>query len=119
MIEKLQERFTFGKNSTDNFKYTGIRINQTADNIIEIDQKEFVDKIDDIKDIRNGAPDEPLNKIENKQLRKAIGQLSWAQMGTRPDLSFCTLELSTKMNKGTLSVIDIYIPYHVISPPSK
>ena len=79
-----------------------MRVIQNDDNNIEVNQTEYIESIKSIEKIRKDDQKEPLDKKENQQLRKAVGQLSWAQMSTRPDLAFDTLEMSTNMQKGKL-----------------
>ena len=46
---------------------------------------------------------EPVTETERKQLRAAIGQLSWAACITRPDISFSVCQLSTQVNSALVT----------------
>ena len=45
--------------------------------------------------------EDPLNKHENRNLRRTTGQLNWFATQTRPDLSYDSLSLSMILNKAT------------------
>ena len=44
-----------------------------------------------------------LNQTEQSLLRSQVGRINWAVQGSRPDLGFEMIELSTKLKKGSVS----------------
>ena len=57
----------------------------------------------DFFQFKNQDLENPLDKNENRLLRKTVGQLSWAASQSRPDVGFGALDLSTRLNKATFS----------------
>ena len=49
---------------------------------------------------RASAKNEPFNAQEQTTYRKLIGQLNWAVQGSRPDMAFEIIKMSTKMKQG-------------------
>ena len=43
---------------------------------------------------------EPLNGGELTEIRRLVGRINWAVQGTRPDIAFDMVDLSTKFRKG-------------------
>ena len=103
ILDKLTEKFTFGKVSRRNFKYTGLQIHQKEDFSIMVNQNDYISEMDEIVSIPDGKQEEALEKKQLKTYRRAVGQIAWAQSSTRPDLSFKHLEMSTKMHSATIS----------------
>ena len=44
-----------------------------------------------------------LTAEEQTEYRQLIGQINWAVQGTRPDMAFELIDLSTKLKEGTIS----------------
>ena len=44
-----------------------------------------------------------LNRREQKELRSIVGKLNWAAQGTRPDMAFDVVELSSHFQEGKVS----------------
>jgi hypothetical protein len=53
--------------------------------------------------VRSEQKSSALNQEESTALRSAVGALNWAVHGTRPDLAFDVLDLSTRLNIGTVA----------------
>ena len=60
--------------------------------------QDYIDSLEEIKEIRKAERDELLTRDELKLYRKVTGKLSWLANSTRPDLSYTALEMS-KNNK--------------------
>ena len=71
----------------DNFRYTGIDV-ETYEDRIEIKMEDYIDSLDEIKEIRAADNDETLTRVEMKVHRKMTGKLSWLANSTCPDLSY-------------------------------
>ena len=109
--EKLAKRFTFGKIETENFKFTGLSIQQTSSGIF-VDQNEYIQSIKPIKVDKLVDKNTKLSKELFAQYRGLTGQLNWAAENTRPDIAFDTRELATKNKEATYE--DIYIGNKVL-----
>ena len=100
VIQKLRSKYTFGTIEKGAFVYTGLNIHQDENMKITVDQKDFVEKLT-ANNYPNDAPDKLLRKDENRMIRKTQGQLSWLSTQTRPDISFDSFQLSTRLNRAT------------------
>ena len=104
LMQKLRERFSAGKVEEKSFKYIGFKIQQHSNKVI-------LDHSDYIVNIRNSVLDPrrasekntPLNKSEQTAYRQLIGQLNWAVQGSRPDMAFELISMSTKLKQGNVS----------------
>ena len=83
------------------FKYCGSNIRVKENGDIELDQNDYVDKLELIED-KEGVPERKLQGLEIKQLRGKIGELLWISLMTRPDLAFDINRISTKFPNATL-----------------
>ena len=102
VTEKLSKIFEMGKIEEKKFSYVGFDIDQKADCTI-IDQTRYVkEKINDIRcdPSRAKLPDEPLTSEERSQMRIYAGKVGWLARGSRPDLIFAQIEMSTKFVSG-------------------
>ena len=78
VLKKLREKFSFGSFEERDFVFTGIRLHQWEDGSIEMDQKEYISKIESInvpRDRRKNL-DAPLTEAERHRYRQLIGSLS-------------------------------------------
>ena len=74
----------------------------TVDDGIEIEMKDYVDSLEEVKEIRKANRDNPLTRAELKGFRKMTGKLSWLANSTRPDLSYTALAMSEKNNSAQI-----------------
>ena len=58
--------------------------------------KDYVDSLEEVKEIRKAVRDDPLTSAELKVFRKMTGKLSWLANSTCPDLSYTALAMSKK-----------------------
>ena len=93
VIETVSQQLTVSKIERDNFLYTGIDV-KTLDDGIEIEMKDYVDSLEEVKEIRKANRDDPLTRAELKVFRKMTGKLSWLANSTHPDLSYTALAMS-------------------------
>ena len=101
VIETVSRELTVSKIERDNFRYTGIDV-KTVDDGIEIEMKDYVDSLEEVKEIRKANRDDPLTRAELKVFRKMTGKLSWLANSTRPDLSYTALAMSKKNNSAQI-----------------
>merc|ERR1711873_274996 len=81
---------------------TGLDV-KTKNGKIEISIEDYTESIKEIKEIRKANRNEKLTNAELKENRKYTGKISWLAQGTRPDLSYSTLNLAKKNNNATIS----------------
>jgi hypothetical protein len=101
--DQLCKRFLAGSNQEKKFSYVGYQISQYASCIV-LDQNSYVEGIDvpNMSAERELQKDEPLTKAEMTTFRSLVGSLNWVVHGSRPDLAFSLIELSTKFKNGTV-----------------
>merc|ERR1712002_1135235 len=102
IVAGIEENFTISKVEEDNFRFTGLDV-KTKNGKIEVSMEDYAESIQKIKEIRKAKRDEKLTKAELKEYRKYTGKNSWLAQGTRPDLSYSSLNLAKKNNNATIS----------------
>merc|ERR1712243_492428 len=102
IVAGIEEKFTVSKVEEDNFRFTGLDVKTTYGKI-EVAMEDYAESIQEIKEIRKVKRDEKLTKAELKEYRKYTGKISWLAQGTRPDLSYSSLNLAKKNNSATIS----------------
>ena len=100
VMSTIYKSFTVGSSETLNFKYTGFQISQTASEI-SVDQFEYVEKMIIRSPTEKQQKTELLNEEELTMFRSNVGALQWVARGTRPDLGFEAIDLSTRFGKAT------------------
>lgn len=103
VMEGLRSRFLPGKVEEKSFRYIGFDISQSEEGI-EITQDNYVRKLSvpAISAPRSQEKDEHLTAEEETSLRRAVGGLNWCVQGTRPDMAFDVMDLSTRLGTGTV-----------------
>ena len=103
-MNKLRVRFSAGKVEEKTFKYIGFGIQQLPSKLI-LDHSEYIDKIKNvtIDPKRASENNEPFNEREQTLFRQKIGQINWAVQGSRPDMAFDMIAISTKLQQGKVS----------------
>ena len=76
ILKGIEDELTISKVEKDNFRYTGQDISTAEDGSITIEMQDYVDSLEDIKEIRQADNGEPLTKLEMKEYRKATGKIS-------------------------------------------
>ena len=102
VLETVSRELTVSKIERDNFRYTGIDV-KTVENGIEVEMKDYVDSLEEVKEIRKANREDPLTKTELKVFRKMTGKLSWLANSTCPDLSYTALAMSKKNNSAQIN----------------
>ena len=100
----LRQRFSAGKIQGTAFHYVGFHVMQDETGII-IDQNSYVSNLEDVplNMYWSQSKDTPLERHEQRLLRQLVGRLNWAVQGTRPDMAFDMIWLSTKLKDGTVA----------------
>ena len=98
---RVQSALTVSKVEKDKFRFTGIDIQKTGNEIV-MSMEDYANSIEEIKDIRKAKSDDPLTKLELKVYRKYTGKIGWLAASTRPDLSITALQMSMKNNEAKI-----------------
>ena len=104
IMERLRERFLAGRIEDADFSYVGFQIVQDKDGIV-LDMKNYVDSFEcvPISPQRASLKLEALSSEECTQLRSIVGRLNWVVQGSRPDLAFEMIDLSTRFKKANVT----------------
>ena len=95
ILEIVGKELTISKIEKDKFRYTGIDV-ATVEDRIKIEMEDYVDSLEEVKEIRKAERDEYLTEAELKVYRKMTGKLSWLANSTRPDLSYTAFAMSKR-----------------------
>ena len=104
VVKKLQQEFKFSKVENDSFNYCGCSITSAQDGTIELDQNEYIDKLEYMEEVVGDDEDE-LSQKEKKAARGKIGALLWISLISRPDLSFAVNRLSSEVSDGKVKTV--------------
>lgn len=101
VIQEVNTHFKVGKNEKKNFVYTGFVFNQDQQGI-RIDQNSYAENVEirQVCSTRAKNKHSELSEEERTSLRKMAGVLNWIVRGSRPDLSFELIDMSTKFKAG-------------------
>ena len=106
-LAKLEKKFPFGSKKQHSFTFTGLKLNQSADHSITVDQTQYVKDIMPItvsKERRNQV-EAPITESERQSLRALIGSLSYAAINSRPDLGSRLSWLQSSINKAVVGTL--------------
>ena len=103
VLSKLKKRFLAGTYSSGTFSYIGFHIGQDPD-CITMDQSAYMAKIKNRKIDPNRAMNkyDALSQTEQTLFRQLVGRINWAVQGSRPDLAFEMIDLSTRLKQSTV-----------------
>lgn len=111
VVLKLKKIFKMGETQSRKFTYTGLEMEQTREGV-RITQNGFIkDKIESSEILfeREEEGSKPLNKEQNRLLKRIAGWIGWLAAGPRPDLSFPRVEISTRFNKATVADLNLAV----------
>ena len=74
----------------------------TINDRIEVQMEDYVESLEEMKEIRKADREEDLTKLELKEYRKMTGKLSWLANSTHPNLSYTDLAMSKKNNSAKI-----------------
>ena len=105
IIERIVKKYTVGRIESDSFNFTGWNLRQDSDGIV-LTQQSYLEKLSGEDFTALCAPgkekDELLDKLGQKNYRKAVGSLGWVAQVSRPDLAYSHMVSSTKSGKATV-----------------
>ena len=81
VIDAISEELTVSKIERENIRYTGIDVTTVEDGI-EIEMQDYVDSLDEVREIRKADKDNRFTRAELKVYRKMTGKLSWLANST-------------------------------------
>ena len=81
--------------------FCGVRYFQWDDGSIELDQREYVERIAPIKvpKHKRTEPSSPVTEGERQEIRQLCGSLQYAAVNTRPDLAAKIGEVQSRVTK--------------------
>ena len=87
----------------DNTRYIGFKVKQYENRVI-LDHSEYIERMknETVDPKRATDKKEILTTQEQKLYRQLVGQLNWAVQGSRPDMAFEMINMSTKLKQGTV-----------------
>ena len=88
VLEIVNKELTVSKIERDNFRHMRVDV-AAKDDGIEIQMEDYVESLEDIKEIRKADREDDLIKLELKEYRKLTGKLAWLANST--DLSYTAL----------------------------
>ena len=100
LMDRVQERFTFGSKDVDNFRFCGRRV-ETTPEAITISSPESLAKVKPIH-IDGGRERQPSDlgsEEEKSQMHAVLGSIGWVARLCRPELCYRTSALQGKQNK--------------------
>ena len=110
IMVNLRRRLWHEKVEERSFNYIGFRIIQESYAII-LDQSRYVENMKNkaIDPKRAQDKQSKLTSEEQTEYRQLIGQINWAVQGTRPDMAFDQIDLSTKLKEETINDLSMAI----------
>ena len=107
VLQKLKKIYDFGAYNEGNFEFCGVRYSQWDDGTIEMDQTEYLRRIEPIEvpKHRRLEPKSDLTATEVQHLRRICGSLQFAAVRTRPDLSAKVGQLQSMVTRGSGSTL--------------
>ena len=75
VLETISRELTVSKIEKDKFRYTGIDVSAVDDGI-EVQMEDYLDSLEEIKEIQKADRDEDLTKAELREYRKITSKLS-------------------------------------------
>ena len=100
VMESLKEKFQFGVEEQDEFRYVGMHVKQLKDSIV-INQDDYIASMD-LPSPMNGVDEQILDEDGQSEFRSLLGRIGWLGSHSRPDLVFDHISLSTKLGKATV-----------------
>ena len=110
VLEPLKQKFLFGREEVEDFKYVGIHIKQQG-STIRTDQDHYVGGVEvpDLTAYQQLQADEVLDDEGQGEFRSAVGRIGWVANASRPDLSYDHLVLSMKLGCATLRDLKVAV----------
>ena len=106
VVDRLLTRFEVGRNEEGRLRFCGKKFDASEHDIL-LDVEENTRKTTYIKIAKPRNPGDPVAKGEEKQLRSAVGSLSWIARQARPDILYRVPKLQSSFQElGVLTALD-------------
>ena len=107
IIHKLEKLVLIGRFGQGEFKYIGLKINNSNDAVTTIDQLAYASSVKPmvISCRRAGEKGSEINEKEKTEFRSLLGQLNWIGTQTRPDILFDVGDLTGCAKTATISEV--------------
>ena len=92
----IKSNFQISKEAYCSFCYLGFEVTQNRNGII-MHQYNYVNELLLVSVHKTKSKDEELNNEEFKELQSLVGQLSWANNQTRPEVAFDTCQIGVSV----------------------
>ena len=104
VLQRIQTVYSFGAFHKRNFVFCGVRYFQWDDGSIELDQREYVERIAPIQipKHRRTEPSASVTEGERQEVRQLCGSLQYAAVNTRPDLAAKIGEIQSRVTRATV-----------------
>jgi hypothetical protein len=100
VMASLKEKFQFGAEEQDEFRYVGMHVKQGNDSIV-VNQDEYIASFELPTPIP-GEDGDVLDADGQSEYRSLLGRIGWLGSHSRPDLVFDHIAMSTQLGKATV-----------------
>ena len=103
-LERVRRKYSFGAYNEREFVFCGVKYFQWEDGTIEIDQRDYINRIEPItiSKERRQTPLAAVTDAERQELRRVCGSLQYAVVNTRPDVAAKVGECQSSVVSGTV-----------------
>ena len=107
LLQKIQEKYTWGEWETKSFVQCGVLIEEQEDNSYHLSQPHYMEKVNEIplSSTRRKEKTDKLTSREQTQLRGALGALSWHSQQVAPHFSAEVGLLLSEIADGNIDTI--------------
>ena len=104
VLQQIQKVYSFGAFQRRTFVFCGVRYFQWDDGSVELDQREYLERISPIQipKHRRAEPLSPVTESERQEIRQLCGSLQYASVNTRPDLAAKIGEVQSRVTRATV-----------------
>ena len=102
VIKTIERELTVSKVEQNSFGFTGVDVKKT-ENSIEVSMEDYVESLQEVKNIRTAKKNDELLPSEMKLFRGYTGKIAWLADNVRPDMSYSALEMTKKGRKATIT----------------
>ena len=95
----LKQKFKFGTEEKNEFRYVGMHVKQFG-NFVSVNQDHYMSSFE-IPDIQYVKDEQLLDEEAQSEFRSILGRIGWLGNHSRPDLAYDHMAMSTKLGKAT------------------
>ena len=101
IMKPLKKKFVFGSEEETVFRYVGMGVEQKEGAII-VNQDHYLETIEVPEMEKYSDAKDLLSEKDQESFRGVVGKVGWLSNLSRPDVSFDTVVLSSKLGKATI-----------------